>query len=128
MGVQRKTGKFCFSPVILKSFDFFHGDFIFMATFSHFFPWFDFLTGKTKIKVVAVNSIAVAGFGRWLLFHSVAVAEVGDKTLSHLPTSAAGDFFRLSRQRGLGFFSRLAHSKYLPTYYSPKFYFFFTLR
>ena len=34
-----KTGKFCFSPIIFKSFfDFFHGDFFFMATFSQFFP------------------------------------------------------------------------------------------
>ena len=96
-----------------------------MATFSQFFTWLDFFYGKNKDQSCRGNFYRGRRLRPLVTFHSVAVAEVGDKNLSHSLTSAAGYFFRLSRQRGLVFFSRLAHYKYLPTYYSPKFYFFF---
>ena len=64
-----KTGKFWFSPVILRVFLTLSTGISFSwPLFLNFFPGLIFFTGKTKIKVVAVNSIAVAGFGRWLLF------------------------------------------------------------
>ena len=103
-----------------------------MATFSHFFPLVRFFLREKQRSKLSLSPKSATNFypGRRLrplvTFHSVAVAEVGDKNLSHSPTSAAGYFFRLSRQRGLVFFFyRLAHYKYLPTYLSPKFYFFF---
>ena len=83
-----------------------------MATFS---TWLDFFYGKNKDQSCRGNFYRGRRLRPLVTFHSVAVAEVGDKTLSHLPTSAAGYFFRLSRQRGLVFFFPVG-TFHVPTY------------
>ena len=101
-----------------------------MATFSQFFPWLDFFYGKNKDQSCRGNFYRGRRLRPLVTFHSVAVAEVGDKNLSHSPTSAAGYFFRLSRQRGLVFFFPGWHitSTYLPTFHKKSSFFFFPLR
>ena len=74
-----------------------------MVTFSQFFPWLDFFYGKNKDQSCRGNFCRDRRL-RPLVTFLCAVAEVGDKNLSHSPTSAADYFFRLSRQRGLVFF------------------------
>ena len=100
-----------------------------MATFSQFFPWLDFFYGKNKDQSCRGNFYRGRRLRPLVTFHSVAVAEVGDKNLSHSPTSAAGYFFRLLQQRGLVFFFPVGTLQ-VPTYllFSKVLVFFFSLR
>ena len=98
---------FFFSPVLFKSFsDFFSGTF-FHANYFSIFSMVRFFYGKKndqscrgrRLLILSRSPKSATNISRgrrlWppVVLKFVAVAEVGDKKLSRLPTSAAGYFF-----------------------------------